>query len=184
MDKLRHPVSRCPTPRSQPSRRAVIEAAAGLATLGALPGCSMFAPPPPPPPKPPPPPAKLSIKVVAATRLNPDSNGRSSPVTVRLYELKSVAQFNNADFMALFDQDKTVLAGDIATRDEFVLRPDESKAIDKLLAPDVQAVAVMAAFRDLERAKWRGVAMLVQGKDNAVVMTLDDVFVKVTQSAK
>jgi type VI secretion system protein VasD len=171
-----------PPPPAPSRRRAALSLVFGA--IGALPGCGMFAPPPPPPPKPPPPPPKLAISIAAATRLNPDANGRNSPVVVRLYEFKSAAQFGNADFMALFDQDKSVLAGDIVTREEFMLRPGEKKAIDKLLSPDVQAIGVMAAFRDLERAKWRAVAVLAVGKDNVVVIDLEDVAVRIAQSAK
>ena len=144
----------------------------------------MFAPPPPPPPPPPKPPPKLSIAIVASARLNPDLKGRSSPVVVRMYELKSANQFSSADFMTLFDQDKTVLANDIVTRDEFVMRPGETKAINKLLTPETQAIGVMVAFRDLNRAKWRALATLTPGKDNTVSVEFEDVSVKTTQSAQ
>ena len=193
MDKTPPQIKRCPAPRAAPTlrpraaraiSRRVVGAGMAIAMVSTVTGCGMFAPPPPPPPKPPPPPPKLAITVVAAARLNPDSTGRPSPVTVRIYELKSPAQFGNADFMMLFDQDKSVLAGDIVAREEFVLRPGESKGFNKLLAPETQAIGVMAAFRDLERAKWRGVAMLAAGKDNTVAISLDDVYVKVAHSAK
>ena len=162
--------------------------AVGLAA--SLLGCAMFAPPPPPPPPPPepppppPPPPKLAISIVAAAQLNPDSRARSSPVVVRIYELKSATQFASADFMALFDQDRTVLASDIVVREEFVMQPGETKAINKLLAPETQAIGVMAAFRDLEQARWRGVALLTPGKDNTVTIHLEGVFIKITHSVQ
>ena len=59
----------------------------------------------------------------------------------------------------------------------------ETKAIDKLMPPETQAVGVMAAFRDLEPARWRGVALLMPGKDNAVTIHLEGVFIKTTHSA-
>jgi len=156
--------------------------ALGLTT--SLLGCGMFAPPPPPPPPPPKPPPKLVITIAASARLNPDLKGRSSPVVVRVYELKSANQFSSADFMTLFDQDKTVLANDIVTREEFVMRPGETKAINKLLTPETQAIGVMVAFRDLNRAKWRALATLTPGKDNTVSVEFEDVSVKTTQSAQ
>jgi type VI secretion system protein VasD len=193
MPETASPPRHCPAPSSeamgeQPGpldrHRRAAGVALGLAVAASLPSCGMFAPPPPPPPPPPKPPPKLDISVVAAANVNPDIHGRPSPVTVRLYEFKSSAQFIAADFMALFDQDKTVLAGDIVVREEFVLRPGETKTIAKLLAPETLSVGVMAAFRDLERARWRDVVVLSAGKDNTVVADIKDVFVKLTQSAK
>lgn len=130
-------------------------------------GCAMFAPPPP----------KLAISIVAAAKLKPDSRARSSPVVVRIYELKSATQFASAYFMALFDQDRTVLASDIVVREEFVMQPGETKGIDELLAPETQAIGVVVAFRDLKRAPWRGVALLTPGKDNTVTTHLEGVFI-------
>ena len=85
--------------------------------------------------------------------------------------------------MSLFEQDKTVLANDIVTREEFVIRPGDTQTIDKLLPPETQAIGVMAAFRDLNRAQWRALAILAPAKDNTVVIELEDVMVKTTQSA-
>lgn len=84
--------------------------------------------------------------------------------------------------MALFDQDCTVLASDFVVCEEFVMR-GETKAVDKLMPPKTQAVGVMAAFRDLEPARWRGVALLMPGRDNTVSIHLEGVFIKTTHSA-
>ena len=188
MEKTPSSFTHCPAPdpvasaRSALSRRTAGTAIA-LGLAASLPGCGLFGPPPPPPPKPPKPPSKLSIKIVAAARLNPDLKARSSPVVVRVYELKSANQFSSADFMSLFEQDKTVLASDIVNREEFVIRPGDTQTIDKLLPPEAQAIGVMAAFRDLNRAQWRALAVLTPAKDNTIVINLEDVTVKTTQSA-
>lgn len=196
MNPDRLPTAPCPAPAeadaavvpgvASPRRRRLALAASGsiLATFAALAaGCSLFAPPPPPPPpppEPPPPPPRLVLRFVASKKVNPDARSRPSPVVVRLYELKSEAQFNAADFMSLNDQDKTALADDIVAREEFVLQPGETKLVDGLLSPETRAVGVMAAFRDLERARWRSVATTKPGRDNRFDFQLDDVFVSVS----
>jgi type VI secretion system protein VasD len=162
--------------------------AVGLAS--ALTACGMFSPPPLPqlpplPLKPPlPPPPKLVISIAATAQLNPSANARPSPVVMRLYELKSPAQFMTADFMALFDQDRSTLAADLVTREEFVLQPGEIKTIDKLLDKETVALGVMVAFRNLEKAQWRAMAPLAAGKDNTVAVLLDGIVVRIGQSAK
>jgi type VI secretion system protein VasD len=118
-------------------------------------------------------PKVLTIDLLAAATLNPSSSGRPSPVVVRVYELKAAAPFEAADFVSLFDKDQAVLGADVVARDEFVLGPGESMAIKRDLSADSKFIAVMAAFRDLERAKWRAVAPLLAGKDNALSVRLD-----------
>ena len=118
-------------------------------------------------------PKVLTVDVLAAAKLNPSASGRPSPVVVRIYELKAAAPFESADFVSLFDKDQATLGGDVIARDEFVLSPGESMAIKRDLTADSKFIAVMAAFRDLERAKWRAVVPLVAGKDNALSVRLD-----------
>ena len=121
----------------------------------------------------PPKPKVLTVDVLATAKLNPSASGRPSPVVVRIYELKAAAPFESADFVSLFDKDQATLGGDVIARDEFVLSPGESMAIKRDLTADSKFIAVMAAFRDLERAKWRAVVPLVAGKDNALSVRLD-----------
>lgn len=118
-------------------------------------------------------PKVLTVDVLAAANLNPSSSGRPSPVVVRVYELKAAAPFESADFVSLFDKDQAVLGADVVARDEFVLSPGESMAIKRDLSADSKFIAVMAAFRDLERAKWRAVVPLLAGKDNALSVRLE-----------
>jgi type VI secretion system protein VasD len=114
----------------------------------------------------------LTVDVQATANLNPSSSGRPSPVVVRVYELKAAAPFESADFVSLFEKDQATLGGDVVARDEFVLRPGETKAIRRELDVDSKFIAVMAIFRDLERAKWRAVVPLAGGKDNALSIRL------------
>ena len=109
----------------------------------------------PAPPPPPPPPTVLKVDVVAATNANPDSHGRASPVVVRLLELKSLAAFQNADFFALFERDKETLSSDLVAKDEIVLHPGDRREFKRELNADTRFIAVVAAYRDIERSRWR-----------------------------
>jgi len=97
-----------------------------------------------------------SIK--AAPTANPNLRGRPSPIVVRVYELKSLAAFNNADFFSLFDKDAETLGGDLVGREEYDLQPDETRPYRRQLQPDTKFVGVVAAFRDLEKSQWRQAA--------------------------
>jgi type VI secretion system protein VasD len=86
---------------------------------------------------------------------NPDLTGRPSPVVVRVYELKSLAAFNGADFFSLYEKEQETLGADLIGREEYHLRPGETRPYQRQLQPDTKFIGVVAAFRDIETARWR-----------------------------
>src|SRR6185503_596321 len=68
----------------------------------------------------PPPPASVAGSIQASAQINPSASKRPSPLLIRVYELKSVAAFNGADFMSLYQRDQTALGGDLLAKEEFV----------------------------------------------------------------
>ncbi|VTU31890.1 MULTISPECIES: type VI secretion system lipoprotein TssJ [unclassified Variovorax] len=115
-----------------------------------------------PPPKPVV--TQVSITLAAGTDANPDARGRASPLTVRVYALKTTGAFEAADFFSLFEKDQATLGAEMIQREEVLLRPGESKKIEMTLQPDAKAIGVMAAYRDLDHARWREVRALEVGK--------------------
>jgi type VI secretion system protein VasD len=107
---------------------------------------------------------KLQMSVISTADANPDARKRPSPVVVRLYALKSSAAFDSADFFSLFDKDTATLGADLVQKEEFLMSPGEQKALPLKFEPEVKVIAVMAAFRDLEHARWRAVQVLDIGK--------------------
>jgi type VI secretion system protein VasD len=114
----------------------------------------------------------IQVSAQAASDVNPDVRKRASPVTVRLYAMKSAAPFETADFFSLFEKDTATLGAELVQREEMLLRPGEQKAMVFKLGPEVKAVAVMAAFRDLERSRWRAVHTIDVGKSTDLVVNL------------
>ena len=52
-----------------------------------------------------------------------------------------------------------------------LLRPGESKKLDLTLPADAKAIGVMAAFRDLDRARWREVRAVTPGQAQVLNVT-------------
>jgi type VI secretion system protein VasD len=100
-------------------------------------------------------PLSLAIDIAASAKTNPDSRGRPSPVVLRFYELKSAAAFESADFFSLNDKDLTTLGGDLLYREEVVVQPGQSRLIELKVSNEGKLIAVVAAFRDIEKAVWR-----------------------------
>jgi type VI secretion system protein VasD len=117
--------------------------------------------------------SSLQVAVSASADVNPDVRRRASPVTVRLYAMKSAAPFESADFFSLFDKDTATLGADLVQREEMLLKPGEQKALALKFGPEVKVIAVMAAFRDLERARWRAVHTVDVGKATDLAIKLN-----------
>jgi type VI secretion system protein VasD len=103
----------------------------------------------------PPPPTVIQVELDVAPGVNPDLRGRASPVVMKFFELKSLAAFEGADFFSLFEKEKETLGADLVAREEYQLQPKENRKFERTLQRDTRYVGVVAAFRDLEQAKWR-----------------------------
>lgn len=102
-----------------------------------------------------PPSTKLHFKVAAD--INPDIEGRPSPVIIRVYELASKTVFENQDFFALYDNPEAILRTDLLKKDELVFEPGQRNEYRMALQPATKAVALVAAYRDIDGARWRAV---------------------------
>lgn len=123
--------------------------------------------------KPPPKPTVVNATLSAQANVNPDARNRPSPITVRVYGLKSRAIYDTADFFALYDKDKETLGADLVFKDEFQMMPGETRALNKTLPPEVAHLGVFAAFRDLERANWRRVVTVMPSQTFKLQINLD-----------
>lgn len=109
------------------------------------------------PPQPQPlPPTIVKLQIESAPDSNPGSNGEAAPVMVRIYELKENAGFLSVDFFALFNNDKSVLADELARKSEVFVRPGEVKSLDLQPEDGVKFLGAFAGFRQLDNAQWRG----------------------------
>lgn len=116
---------------------------------------------------------KLNLTLTASDELNPDLNGRPSPIVVRLIELKHPVAFENADFFSLYERAKESLAPDMATSEELELRPGETVELKLSVAPGSRYVGLLAAYRDLSQARWRYVVPLTPQALTVADLTLD-----------
>ena len=106
----------------------------------------------------------VSLTLVGGADMNPDARGRASPLAVRVYALKTSAPFDAADFFALFEKDQATLGAELVHREEALLRPGASHPLKFTLPGDARALAFLAAYRDLERARWREVRPVQPGQ--------------------
>jgi type VI secretion system protein VasD len=158
--------SGCSTHRSHPLGW-LVRAAALLALLSACGG----------PPKAPP--TTVAGSVAAVTGVNPSVSGRPSPLLLRVYELKTDTVFAAADFVSLYQRDQAELGADLVGREEIMLAPGESRPINRTLAPETRFLAVFAAYRDVEHARWRAVLAVRPGQAQRITIRASELAVTV-----
>lgn len=127
-------------------------------------------------------PAQVAGTIQASQQVNPSASKRPSPLLLRVYELKTAAVFNSADFMSLYQRDKTELGADMLGKEEFVLAPGESKTFSKTLALDTRFLGVLAAYRDVEHAKWRSIVPVQPGQQHKLVIRANELSVEAAMS--
>lgn len=129
----------------------------------------------PPPPPPPIPPTTIKLSITASEQINPNSAKLPSPVVVRVYELRSLDQFNAADFFQLFDSDQQVLAQSLVARREVVVKPGDKVTVEG--APsgsaDTRFIGMIAAYREVQSATWRASVPVYEHAANAPTAKLD-----------
>ncbi|NUT75841.1 type VI secretion system lipoprotein TssJ [Pseudomonas sp. C1C7] len=145
-----------------------------LAVLVLIAGCSTFSPYSRV--------TKLNLKLTASDQLNPDLNGRPSPIVVRLYELKHPVAFENADFFSLYERARESLAPDMVASEELELRPGETVELKLSVEEGSRYVGVLAAYRDLMDTQWRYTLQVTPLQSTDSDLTLDQTGIRNTRS--
>jgi type VI secretion system protein VasD len=114
----------------------------------------------------------VELTVVGGPDLNPNAEGRASPVVVRIFDLATVPRFEAADYATLFEKVET-LKGTVLALDELVLRPGDIQERNRELKSEVRALGVAAAFRVLDGAVWHLTVPLQAGRRNFLLIHLD-----------
>jgi type VI secretion system protein VasD len=124
-------------------------------------------------------PTVLKLTLSASATMNRDASGRPSPVAVRIYELKSSGTIDTVDFFTLQTKDQATLGTDLNTRRDYMLRPGDVLNLEQTLQPDTRYVALVAAYRDIERSRWRAVHPVALHKTTAFGLRIDDLDVTI-----
>ena len=110
-------------------------------------------------------PAPYTVVITADDKLNPDRNGKPTPVQVKIYRLKGVTAFNSSDFFTMYEKDDQILASELVSKESFISQPGEAKVVLGKASVDERVLGVFVAYRDLDTAVWRGIAPLPAPKE-------------------
>ena len=118
-------------------------------------------------------PTVVRLTVDASPTVNPDPQGRPSPVTVHVYRLTSPTAFSQADFFQLVEQEQTTLGTELLGSDQVVVTPGGGQTVLREFEPQGQFLGVVAAFRDIDAASWRAYAPVPPNQTTPLTATVD-----------
>jgi type VI secretion system protein VasD len=139
--------------------RAAALAAAWLLGATLLAGCSSTARQVPIP---------YAIALTADPKVNPDSNGRPSPIQITLYELKSPGTFESRDYFSLQADARAALDKDLLNTDQVILKPGQTQVVQRPGNAEARVIGIVAGYRDLERSQWRLVVQLPDAQNTNI----------------
>lgn len=108
------------------------------------------------------PPEDVVIKgsMHAVETVNPDVQGRPSPLVIKIYQLKAKDKFELADFFPVFDQPEATLGADMLGVEDVMMTPGESRPYEGAVDPNTRFIGVVGAYRDINQAQWKSVVPL------------------------
>ncbi|WP_087020900.1 type VI secretion system lipoprotein TssJ [Thaumasiovibrio subtropicus] len=126
-------------------------------------------------------PAYATLNFKVSEDINPDMNGRASPLVVKVYELSSRTVFDNQDFFALYESPEKALGGDLVMRDEYSFSPGADASYEVSMQASTRYVGIVAAYRDIDNAHWREVIEIDPTGYNTFNVNLEKLRISVSQ---
>ncbi|HHF3017081.1 TPA: type VI secretion system lipoprotein TssJ [Vibrio diabolicus] len=114
------------------------------------------------------------LEITANHNINPDSNGRPSPVVVYVFELTSNTLFESQDFFSIYEESEKVLGPDLVNKYEISLTPGQKETYQASMSPRTEYLGIVAAFRDIENSNWRQVIEVDKTGYNTYQILLED----------
>ncbi|EGQ7675397.1 type VI secretion system lipoprotein TssJ [Vibrio parahaemolyticus] len=114
------------------------------------------------------------LEITANHNINPDSNGRPSPVVVYVFELTSNTLFESQGFFSIYEEHEKVLGPDLVNKYEISLTPGQKEIYQASMSPKTEYLGIVAAFRDIENSNWRQVIKVDKTGYNTYQISLED----------
>jgi len=115
----------------------------------------------------------LELSLQVEEEVNPDSDGRSSPVVVRVFMLADDRQFSREEFLNLYENADSRLGRDLI--DTVILKefaPGEQRVETLALTPEVKYIGLLAEFVQYQRADALMLLPILDHNDNEYGVTL------------
>jgi type VI secretion system protein VasD len=133
------------------------------------------------------PPEDVQIKgsIEAVATVNPDSQGRPSPLQVKIFQLGAKDKFEAADYFALAESAEATLGADMLGVQAMMLSPGEHKPYEGEFDPATRFIGVIAGYREIHQAEWRAIvempekSLMKMMKRGGVIIKADSLAISV-----
>ncbi|WP_062064899.1 type VI secretion system lipoprotein TssJ [Cellvibrio sp. OA-2007] len=98
---------------------------------------------------------KISLTLVASSDLNPDINGRASPLALIIYQLKNSSSFKKADYVSLIENGKSILGQDLTEINFITVQPGQTIDLNYVIAEGEGAFGIVAGYRVIDSSTWQ-----------------------------
>ncbi|WP_236250501.1 type VI secretion system lipoprotein TssJ [Microbulbifer sp. ALW1] len=115
----------------------------------------------------------VALAVDIQNNVNPDSDGRASPVVLRVFMLADDRQFSREEFLNLYENAESRLGKDLI--DTVVLKefaPGEQRLERLPLTPEVKYIGLLAEFVQYQQADGLMLLPITDHKENEYAITL------------
>lgn len=114
------------------------------------------------------------VEIHSANYLNPNINGKSAPLEITFFQLKSAYAFNQASYQQLANNPVDTLSTNLLDKQVYIIRPGSTKSYQQNLAPGTRYLGIVASYRKLNHAKWRQLIELPPNKKSVdIQLTLE-----------
>lgn len=94
------------------------------------------------------------LTFITSKDLNPDQDGRASPIVIKAFSLSDDRQFKREDFLSLYENPAERLGSDLIDSVELKeFSPDETRVENIPLTPQTRFIGLMGEFVQYDRAE-------------------------------
>lgn len=97
----------------------------------------------------------FTYAITASNSINPDINDHPSSVVVRVYQLNSPVNFENARYEELFEATKNTLGTEYIAINEYLVDPESSQSFEVELSATTKFIGVAVGYRSVDMVTWR-----------------------------
>jgi type VI secretion system protein VasD len=113
------------------------------------------------------------LSISATSDVNPDTEGRPSPIVLQVLELSTDVEFDRADYFSLTNEAQSGLGGTVLRSMEFVLTPGSTKTSPLELNERTTHLGFVAGYRDIDHSRWRLSLPVVTGETQSISISLN-----------
>lgn len=97
----------------------------------------------------------FTYAISASNSINPDINNQPSSVVVRIYQLSSPLNFENALYEDLFEAQKNTLGAEFIAVNEYLVDPGMSQSFAVEMSATTKFIGVAVGYRSVDMVTWR-----------------------------